>query len=357
MYKPGGTIREALRRIEQNEYVLPAIQRELVWHPDQIARLFDSIMQGYPFGTFLFWKVEPENSAKYKFYGFVREYHQRDNPHCPELGPIPNRPLTAVLDGQQRLTALNIGLRGSLSIKEPNKWWTNPHAFPKRVLFLNLHPKNFAEEDGSAYSFEFLDPSRINSNGEGEIWFRVSDILKMAAGPSMLKALMLLGLSDNILTGAFEILDRLYRTIHTEQLISYYEETSQDLERVLNIFIRLNSGGTVLSYSDLLLSIAVAQWSKRDARNEIHSLVDELNGTGTGFNFSKDFVLKAGLMLTDIASVGFKVENFNRVNMEKLEANWPKVRRTLLVTVQVAASFGFNGQTLRADSALMPIAY
>src|SRR5688572_15144349 len=106
MYKPGGTIKDALKRIERNEYVLPAIQREFVWRPEQICRLFDSLMQGYPFGGFLFWKVEPENSGEYKFYGFVRDYHQRDNPHCPELGLSPNQALTAVLDGQQRLTAL-----------------------------------------------------------------------------------------------------------------------------------------------------------------------------------------------------------------------------------------------------------
>src|SRR5258706_9842326 len=105
MYKPGGTVASALGRIQQTSYVLPAIQREFVWKPEQICRLFDSLMQGYPFGTFLFWKVEPEMSADFKFYGFVQNYHERDAAHCPELGTLPNRELTAVLDGQQRLTA------------------------------------------------------------------------------------------------------------------------------------------------------------------------------------------------------------------------------------------------------------
>jgi len=113
----------------------------------------------------------------------------------------------------------------------------------------------------------------------------------------------------------------------------------------------------VLSYSDLLLSIAVAQWSKLDARQEIHGLVDEINRIGSGFNLSKDFVLKAGLMLADIASVGFKVENFNRDNMSMLEAIWADVRRACVLTVELVASFGFSEQTLRADSALLPIAY
>lgn len=113
----------------------------------------------------------------------------------------------------------------------------------------------------------------------------------------------------------------------------------------------------MLSYSDLLLSIAVAQWKQLDARAEIHRLVDELNRIGTGFALSQDFVLKAGLMLADIKSVGFKVENFTTDNMAALEANWPNIKAALVRTVELAASFGMNGQTLRADSALLPIAY
>jgi uncharacterized protein with ParB-like and HNH nuclease domain len=60
MYQSGLRIKDALDSVSRNLYVLPAIQREFVWKPEQICRLFDSLMQGYPFGTFLFWKVEPE---------------------------------------------------------------------------------------------------------------------------------------------------------------------------------------------------------------------------------------------------------------------------------------------------------
>jgi hypothetical protein len=173
----------------------------------------------------------------------------------------------------------------------------------------------------------------------------------------MLNWLVAQHLIGDDLSRAYAMLDRLHRVIHTEPVIYYYEEEAQDLERVLNIFIRLNSGGTVLSYSDLLLSIAVAQWKQVDARAEIHKLVDELNRIGTGFDLSQDFVLKAGLMLADIASVGFKVENFTNSNMATLEANWSAIRNALVRTVELVASFGLNGQTLRADSALLPIAY
>ena len=53
------TIKAALERMQAHEYVLPAIQREFVWGTDQIAALFDSLMKGYPIGSFLFWKVDP----------------------------------------------------------------------------------------------------------------------------------------------------------------------------------------------------------------------------------------------------------------------------------------------------------
>ena len=356
MYSTGGSIADALKRIQTNSYVLPAIQREFVWKPEQIERLFDSMMQDYPFGTFLFWKVQPETSGKFKFYDFVRNYHQRDAAHCPELGPMPNQAVVAVLDGQQRLTSLNIGLRGSMAIKQPNKWWTNPDAFPVRTLRLDLMSPATPDEDGILYRFRFLDDDQAKRD-DGAHWFKVPEIMAMEGGPAMLKALMERGLEGDDLMRAYSILDRLHRTVHSRQLINFYEEESQDIERVLNIFIRLNSGGTVLSYSDLLLSIAVAQWRKYDARAEIHRLVDELNRIGAGFNLSQDFVLKAGLMLADIASVGFKVENFTHTNMAVLEANWPAIRNALVRTVELAASFGLNGQSLRADSALLPIAY
>lgn len=96
MYQNDGTIKKTLDKIQRHELVLPAIQREFVWGPDQICRLFDTLMQGYPFGTFLYWQVEPENSGKFKFYDFVREYHQRDAPHCPSLPMMQNQRLTAI---------------------------------------------------------------------------------------------------------------------------------------------------------------------------------------------------------------------------------------------------------------------
>jgi hypothetical protein len=354
MYKPGGTIFELLKGVEKHQYILPAIQREFVWGPEQICQLFDSLLQGYPFGTFLFWKIEPEQQSQYQFYDFVKDFHQRDSYHCELINQLPNKALTAVLDGQQRMTALNIGLRGSYAWRISGKWWTNDSAFPERHLYLNLLGEPDMET-GSQYQFEFLTQQQLAKAPEDEYWFKVP-----RAFDEDRDALTdeLDNIADKEHRGkARSTLRGLLRVIHDKEVISYYEETNQDLERVLNIFIRMNSGGTALSYSDLLLSIAVAQWQNLDARQEIHSIVDEMNDEGDGFAFSKDLVLKAGLMLADIGSVGFKVENFNKTNMAKLETQWKCIRSSLMLTVRLLASFGFNGQNLRADSAILPIAY
>lgn len=357
MQQQGGAIKEAVESIATGDYVLPAIQREFIWHPDQVCNLFDSVMQGYPFGEFLIWRINPENVNRFNYYGFVRDYHERTGRHCPELGTLPERTVTAILDGQQRLTAFNIGLRGSMAIKLPRLWWNNPHAFPRRVLALDLLARRDADDDeGNSYTFGFVGQNDIGRRGD-RLWFKVSDILQMESGPDMLDWIVQQGLESHQQTGAYRTLDRLYQSICVEKPIAHYEERSQDIERVLNIFRRCNQGGTPLSYSDMLLSIAVSQWTKLDARREVHGLVDELNGIGAGFGLSKDFVLKAGLMLSDISSVGFRVENFTRSNMEILEQNWGRISTALRTTVHLVSSFGFNGGNIRAVSAMLPIAY
>ena len=211
------------------------------------------------------------------------------------------------------------------------------------------------EEKNSAYTFEFLTEAQAKSPSNGEIWFRVRDVFEMKDPYAVITYISQNNLAGN--QGAVEKLSRLQKIVHTDPVISFYQEKDQEIEKVLNIFIRTNSGGTVLSYSDLLLSIASSQWQDRDARQEIRNLVEDINGTRLGFNFSKDFVLKAGLMIADIGSVGFKVTNFNRSNMQVLEQGWDRISDALKITAELVGSFGISRDNLRADSALLPIAY
>ena len=144
--------------------------------------------------------------------------------------------------------------------------------------------------------------------------------------------------------------------VNSERVISFYQEKDQNLDKVLDIFIRTNSGGTQLSHSDLLMSIAVAAW-KGDAREEIHGLVDDLNKIGGQFQFDKDMVLKAGLLLSDSPDIRFKVTNFNRDNMKTVERNWDLITESLKTAVRLISSFGFSGMNFGNRNAVMIIAY
>ena len=72
------TIASVVGEIDSKQIYLPAIQRKYVWTELQITKLMDSIMRGYPFGTFLFWRVKKStvNKKKYSMYEnkIVRDY-------------------------------------------------------------------------------------------------------------------------------------------------------------------------------------------------------------------------------------------------------------------------------------------
>lgn len=347
------TVVEAVKRIIDRSYLLPAIQREFVWSEEQIERLFDSIMRGYPIGSFLFWKVSRENLKNYQFYEFIKDYHQLKS-HNQKATLMGDENITAILDGQQRLTALYIGLKGSYASKVPYMHWDNPQAFPQKKLYLNLLDEP-GEDEEMLYQFKFLTDEKAQERSEHSYWFPVGKILDFNPdNPFELHEY----LTENNLTSKYagKCLFRLSEVINKNAIISYYLEEGQELDRVLNIFIRVNSGGTLLSYSDLLLSIATAQWENRDAREEITSLVDEINRLGSGFTFDKDFVLKTCLVLCD-KDIKFKVDNFNSRNMLDIENQWDKIREIILATVELVSGFGFNYQTLTSHNAIIPICY
>ena len=173
------TIKEAIGHIHNNRYLLPAIQREFVWWPHQIERLFDSLMRGYPIGSFLFWQVEPKTANDYKFYQFITNFDQRKPQILDHPAPSHIADLKAVLDGQQRLTALNIGLHGSGKWKRPRLWWNNPNAFPTRRLYLNLLASQEGNEEELFYEFRLLTKEEAEHRNDRKHWYLVGDILKV----------------------------------------------------------------------------------------------------------------------------------------------------------------------------------
>lgn len=360
-YQTPLTIAGVVADIEARKYLLPSIQREFVWSQKQIETLFDSLMRDYPINSFLFWEVPADKVQEFRFYEFLRNYHQRDHRHNPVANTAGSHGVTAILDGQQRLTSIYIGLLGSYASKLPYMRWNNPKAYPEKKLYLNLLKPS--DDVDNIYDFQFLTKKDVEDAqiDDGFYWFPVGDILNIHKFPEVNNYLIKHKLNSlpnpDYATFANEALFTLFGVIHQNGTIVPYVEKTDDLDKVLNIFIRVNSGGTTLSYSDLLLSFATAQWDSLDAREEINGLVDELNKIGREFDISKDMVLKACLILCDIQNITFKVENFNRKNMLTIEAKWDEIKKAMRLTVELVASFGFNRDNVSSNNALIPIAY
>lgn len=364
-YQTPLTVAQVIRDIDAKKYFLPSIQREFVWDTEQIEKLFDSLMMDYPINSFLFWKVNKENTNKFKFYEFLRDYHQKDNRHNPKANLNGTDDITAILDGQQRMTSLYIGLKGSYAFKLPHKRWDNAQAYPKRKLYLNILEKP-VDRDDFKYDFRFLTDDEVKNGNdyvddEGKrhyYWFPVGEILNFT---QELEVNEYLGQNNINMMEQFTFANRalfsLFAAVHRKGTISYYLEESQELDKVLNIFIRVNSGGTPLSYSDLLLSFATAQWEDRDAREEINDAVDDINEIGRGFNISKDLLLKASLVLCDRPDIRFKADNFDSDNMKIIEKEWDNIAMSMRLAVELVASFGFNRDNLTSNNPFIPISY
>ena len=122
---------------------------------------------------------------------------------------------------------------------------------------------------------------------------------------------------------------------------------------MLQVFVRANSAGQPLEYSDLLLATATAKWETLDARSEINDFTDSLNSTRSGY-IGKDFVLC--LYLTENLPIQYKVKSFTRSNLRKIEKNWERIKGALSTTVRLISRFGFNDKNVVAPLALLPIA-
>lgn len=359
-------IKKMMEKINRNEVYLPAIQRKFVWDPEQIESLFDSIMRGYPIGTFLFWVVKGEEKNNYTFYKFIQEYHDRDN-YLNEIAPQPELKdeIIGVLDGQQRLGSMYLSLQGSYAYKKPYGRWENDGSFPKRKFYVNLLKEGVQREaENFAYEFKFLADNKAKRMDKNHLWFSVRDVFSWGEDPKIdeyydnvletdipLEIKEIIKIKKNLIKRTLRIL---HQRLVLQRLINYYEVEEQDLDEILEIFVRVNSGGTILSKSDLLFSTIVVTWER--ARAEIEALLETINSKGERFWFDNDFVMRACLVLTD-SPVLFKVKGFKKENVEKIKREWKNIKQAIESTVNLLVKFGFNGENLTSLNAVIPITY
>ena len=348
------TIYQALEYVKKRNYLLPAFQREFVWKEYQIENLFDSLMRGYPISSMLFWKVSGNAKNSWKFYRFLDSYVEKYRIHNDVVDTSSSNDFFAVLDGQQRLTSLNIGLYGTYASHEYRKTWDfTPASFPSKKLYLRLKKNDESEENSKIYEFEFrkLWEKDLEEDSQHIKWFRVGKIVDLHLNSDF-------SLDDFIDENSFQkeekaILRSLEKVIFTNLSINFYEEDDSSPDKAVNIFTRINAGGTPLTFPMILFSLMVSNWTK-DARTEITNLVDVVYQKG--FSISTDYVIKAFLFLYH-KSVKSQISSFNKEFCRKIENNWENIRDSIYSMFDLLKSFGLDNNTLTSVNATMPILY
>ena len=348
------SISDAIANIEKRKYLLPAIQRKFVWSSEKIEILFDSIMRDYPINSFMMWNVTSDHTKNsYKFYEFLKEYREFFKDENPYFNTKGYQDFLAVIDGQQRLTSLYLGLKGSYAYKMPRKWWKdNEDCLPTRRLYINLSSELKDDESSKIYDFKFLSESDFTRLSITEDLFLVNDIYLYKDSDSLEDFMA----DKDWLNAKFakKTLRKLRKVIFDDKLINYYQEENQNIDTVLDIFIRTNSGGEPLSFSNLLMSITTANW-KKDARKEFKALIDSVYANN--FIISADLILKCCLVLFKDNNIKFQVVNFDTNTVNAIELNWNKIRKCIEVTFELLKKWGFNDSSLRAKNAIIPIVY
>lgn len=324
------SIMSILNQIKNDEIVLPATQREFVWQERQILKLLDSIMRGYSIGITLIW----ETYEDIQYRKFISDY-RKDN-LLNFLNNSQKKRLRLVLDGQQRLQSLFIALYGTLE--------------GKNLTFDLLSGRDSDQLSESKYLFRFDTDEETEERNEyvlnqlnlpeeervkdylPEWHIKVSDLFKMGANTKknmvrdIRKKLYLSEEDADRLSINLEKFDDVFYKQENSLKASFIDENlpHDNPERkteadILEMFVRVNTGGTKLGRSDLIFSMLKLNW--REAAYTFPKFVKDIN-SGNNFDLDEDFIIRCLFVISDLGSK-FDVTALNKKSdISKLKLNF-----------------------------------
>lgn len=243
-----------LDHIDSGHMALPEFQRGYVWNRDQVRGLFDSLYRRHPVGGLLVWATESKTAA-----------HRGD-------GQLAAGVVKLLLDGQQRMTSLYGVVRG----KPPKFFDGNAQAFTG----LQFHLGDEA--------FAFFQPLKMQGD---PLWVDVTKVMKKGTGGLGEFVTRLSG--DPVHGGkSGDYIGRLLKLVGITDVELHIEEVTgadKTLDVVVDIFNRVNSGGTKLSKGDLALAKICADWP--DARDAMKAKLKEWGKAD--FHFNLDWLLRS----------------------------------------------------------------
>ena len=233
-----------LDHIDNGHMALPEFQRGYVWNRDQVRALMDSLYRRHPVGSLLVWATQSEDAR-----------HRGDGQLAPGVVKL-------LLDGQQRMTSVYGIVRGA-----PPKFFDG-----NADSFTGLHFHLEREE------FAFYSPIKM---ADDPLWLNVSELMQGGYD----------GIDKVAQKTGGRHYGRMNRLLGIQEMDIHVEEVTgadKTIDVVVNIFNRVNSGGTKLSGGDLALAKVCADWP--EARGRMKAALKKWRRAG--YSFSLDWLLR-----------------------------------------------------------------
>ncbi|MBE0508134.1 MAG: DUF262 domain-containing protein [Marinospirillum sp.] len=321
---------------------LPNIQREFVWEEEQIERLFDSIMRQYPLSSMLIWKTRDE----IKHRAFIQNYNDAKVSLKAHYQNNHGRLKRLVLDGQQRLQSLYLGLKGSID---------------GRILHFDLLSGDAHPTEDMKFRFAFHDPKSAKWPWVPLVDLVFTNDLPSQVFPALVQKYGVTPSSEEKDRASVNI-ERIWREFSNEGSMLYqeldnsFENNGLTFEDVVEVFIRANSGGTKLSKSDLMFTLLATEWTEADVAFE--DFLEQINDNGR-FQFTRDFLIKLSTTLLGYGAK-YDVEKLRDEKVRKaISKNWALIAESIRYVKDevIRKTYIRSGKALTSYNALIPVVY
>jgi uncharacterized protein with ParB-like and HNH nuclease domain len=301
-----------LEQIDNNEIVLPAIQRDFIWSENQIEKLMDSIMRSYPIGIIFLW----ETYEDIQYREFIKNF--KINNDITYHYNSKHKRLKLVLDGQQRLQSLFVGIHGKyedkslyfdiLSGKDTENFKEDKYSFD---FFLPKDADRYNEKQISLRMKQINNNDDLN-NYEISFFCRLKDLISMGAKERQSferdvgekyklsdDDKLRLSLNLTILHQTLTIDTNILRTTVLDENKPRESPDRKTESDVLEAFVRINREGTPLSRSDLIFSMLKLNWG--ESATTLPDFVDRIN-EGNSFELDSDFVIRCLFAVSNLGT-------------------------------------------------------
>lgn len=287
--------------IDTGRIKIPQFQRDFVWDREQTARLIDSLIKGFPIGTFIFWKTKDK----------LREVRNIGNVTLPDTPP--GEFVYYVLDGQQRITSLYAIRKGAVVTRDGN-------TLNYKDIVVDLE-----EDPDTDEQIVYSQPV------DGKKVIPVYEIL-----------------NGSISTLAREYPDYLDKIdIYKKRLEGYdfpvVEISEYPIDIACEIFTRINTGGTELTLFEIMVAKTYDVERNFDLAHEYEWLIDNNGAPEKDLQDAGFETVPASTVLQCLAiNMGeghTRRQDILRISRDDFISAWPEIKKGIFATVDYIRSY------------------